>query len=88
MTIVIITKVIIFLTTEKYFCNHRAMESNICKEMRAFLAEHNLPARRLGLEAGVDPVIITRILAGVRKDMTSSNADAIREAMRRMAKAQ
>ena len=87
MTIVIITKVIIFLTMEKYFCNHKAMESNICKEMRAFLAKHNLPARRLGLEAGVDPVIITRILAGVRKDMTSSNADAIREAMKRMAKA-
>jgi hypothetical protein len=55
--------------------------------MRAFLSEHKMPARRLGLEAGVDPVIITRILAGVRKDMTSSNADAIREAMKRMSKA-
>jgi hypothetical protein len=87
MTIVIITKVIIFLTFKKYFCNHNPMESNICKEMRAFLSEHKMPARRLGLEAGVDPVIITRILAGVRKDMTSSNADAIREAMKRMSKA-
>jgi hypothetical protein len=87
MTIVIITKVIIFLTSGKYFCNHKPMESNICKEMRAFLSEHKMPARRLGLEAGVDPVIITRILAGVRKDMTSSNADAIREAMKRMSKA-
>ena len=60
------------------------METNICREMREFLSEQKISARKLGIEAKVNPVIITRILAGVRRDMNSGNADAIRDAMQRL----
>lgn len=60
------------------------MNVKITYEIRSFLDQHKVSARRLALEAGVTPVIVTRVLSGERKDMLSSNADALREAMSRL----
>lgn len=50
-----------------------------------FLMEHKISARRLALEAGVTPVTVTRVLSRERKDMVSAKADALRDAMSRIA---
>jgi len=44
-----------------------------------------MPATRLAYAAGVTPVTLTRVLTGKRMDMASMKADALREAMQRLA---
>lgn len=61
------------------------MEARIVSELRFFLMEHKISARRLALEAGVTPVTVTRVLSRERKDMVSAKADALRDAMSRIA---
>lgn len=56
----------------------------ILEEIQTFLSGHKMSARRLALESNVNPSTITTLLAGTRKDMASSSADAIRAAMRRI----
>ena len=51
---------------------------------REFLALTGLSARKLALEAGINPVILTRVLSGTRRDMRSENADRLRAAMERL----
>ncbi len=60
------------------------MKVKITSEIRLFLAQHKVSARKLALEAGIAPVIVTRVLSGERQDMFSSNADALRDAMCRL----
>ena len=60
------------------------MNAKITSEVRFFLERHKLSARKLAIEAGVTPVIVTRVLSGERQDMLSSNADALRAAMARL----
>lgn len=60
------------------------MEARIVSELRFFLMEHKISARRLALEAGVTPVTVTRVLSRERKDMVSAKADALRAAMARL----
>lgn len=60
------------------------MEARIVSELRSFLMEHKISARRLALEAGVTPVTVTRVLSRERKDMVSAKADALRDAMSRL----
>jgi len=64
--------------------HHVTMETRICSDMKHFLAATGISARRLAIEAGVNPVDITRVVSGARKDMTSAKADAIRAAMARL----
>ncbi len=56
----------------------------IAIEAREFLALSGLSARKLALEAGINPVILTRVLSGSRRDMRSENADRLRAAMKRL----
>lgn len=60
------------------------MNVKITSEIRLFLEQHGFSARKLAIEAGVTPVIVTRVLSGERQDMLSANADALRDAMRRL----
>ena len=60
------------------------MNAKITSEVRFFLERRKLSARKLAIEAGVTPVIVTRVLSGERQDMLSSNADALRAAMARL----
>ncbi len=60
------------------------MNAKIISEIRLFLERYRLSARKLAIEAGVTPVIVTRVLSGERQDMLSSNADALRDAMTRL----
>lgn len=60
------------------------MKTKIALEVAAFLTRHSLPAAQLAKEAGVLPVTLTRVLAGTRRDMTSTTADKLREAMKRL----
>ena len=53
-------------------------------EAREFLALSGLSARKLALEAGINPVILTRVLSGTRHNMRSENADRLRAAMKRL----
>ena len=53
-------------------------------ETREFLALSGLSARKLALEAGINPVILTRVLSGTRRDMRSENADRLRAAVKRL----
>lgn len=60
------------------------MKTLIAHEAGEFLKATGLSARKLALTAGINPVTLTRVLSGARKDMSSSNADAIRSAMARL----
>lgn len=60
------------------------MKTNIAIEAEAFLRRTGFSARKLAIEAQVNPVILTRVIAGKRKDMTSTNADKLRDAMLRL----
>lgn len=60
------------------------MKTNIAIEAEDFLASTGFSARKLAMEAGVNPVILTRVLSGTRKDMKSENADRLRAAMKRL----
>lgn len=60
------------------------MKTRIATELQDFLGKYKMSARRLALEAGVTPVTVTRILSGERKDMVSTKADALRDAMSRL----
>ena len=61
------------------------MEARIVSELRFFLMEHKISARGLAVGACVTPVRVTRVLSGERKDMVSAKADALRDAMSRIA---
>lgn len=52
--------------------------------MKKFLAETGMSATQLAHEAGLTPSLVTRIISGARSDMTSTNADAVRDAMARL----
>lgn len=60
------------------------MKTSIALEASKFLALSGLSARKLALEAGINPVILTRVLSGARRDMRSENADRLRAAMKRL----
>lgn len=60
------------------------MKTNIAVEAENFLNSTGF-ARKLAMEAGVNPVILTRVLSGTRRDMMSENADRLRAAMKRLA---
>ena len=51
--------------------------------MRVFLARHHVGVTTLAQLAGVHHSILVRVLNGTRSDMTSDNADNVRDAMRR-----
>jgi len=69
----------------QYYMSHMcANESNIGRELKAYFAITGMPVLRLGKEAGVNSVILGRILHGLRKDMMSDSADRVREAMKRL----
>ena len=59
------------------------METRICREMKVFLARHHVGVTTLAKLAGVHHSILVRVLNGSRADMTSDNADNVRDAMRR-----
>ncbi len=61
------------------------MKTNIAVEAENFLNSTGFSARKLAMEAGVNPVILTRVLSGTRRDMMSENADRLRAAMKRLA---
>lgn len=61
------------------------MKPKIISEARHFLETTGMSARKLALEAGIEPNTLTRVLAGARLDMTSLKADKVRDAMRRLA---
>lgn len=60
------------------------MEAQIVSEVSVFIRSTGYSVRRLCLEAGVSQATVSHILTGRRKDMHSSNADALRAAMRRL----
>lgn len=64
------------------------MKTNIAIEAEDFLASTGFSARKLAMEAGVNPVTLTRVLSGTRKDMRSESADRLRAAMKRLSSRQ
>lgn len=61
------------------------MKTSIVIEIREFLAGHPaISARGLAREAGVCASTVLHVTSGGRKDMTSTNADKLRAAMRRL----
>ena len=56
----------------------------IAIELRHFLDNSGVKAADLARESGVSNAIISFIVTGRRKDMLSKQADALREAMRRL----
>lgn len=61
------------------------MNAPIVTELREFFqANGDVSCYILSRESGVSAPIIYRVISGKRKDMTSRNADALREAMRRI----
>ena len=61
------------------------MKTSIVIEIENFLGQYRVTQAALAKEAGISPVLINRLLKGIRRDTTSSNADSIREAMQRLA---
>lgn len=61
------------------------MKTSIVIEIENFLGQYKVTQATLAKEAGISPVLINRLLKGIRRDTTSSNADSIREAMQRLA---
>ena len=62
------------------------MQAHIVTDLVEFFQANDVSCRCLARESGVASPIITRVLSGERKDMTSRNADALRKAMKRLAK--
>ena len=60
------------------------MKAPIVTELIEFFQANDVSCRYLARESGVASPIITRVLSGERKDMTSRNADALRKAMKRI----
>ena len=60
------------------------MKAPIVTELIEFFQANDVSCRCLAKESGVASPIITRVLSGERKDMTSRNADALRKAMKRI----
>ena len=58
------------------------METRISREIRVFLKRHGMPVLTLAKLSGVHHSILVRVLKGSR-DMTSTNADNVRDAMLR-----
>ena len=61
------------------------MKTSIVIEIENLLGQYKVTQAALAKEAGISPVLINRLLKGIRRDSTSSNADSIREAMQRLA---
>ena len=59
------------------------MKTKIRSEMEAFLRRHDVTVSELAEMSGLALPILTRVLAGTRRDMMSRSADAIRDAMTR-----
>lgn len=57
---------------------------SISTEVINFLASSGVTAALLAREAGISPVIVSRLKTGGRKEVRSSTADRIRAAMRRL----
>ena len=61
------------------------MKAPIVTELISFFEENkHVSCRYLSQVSGVASPIITRVLSGERKDMTSRNADALRIAMKQI----
>lgn len=60
------------------------MKTQIALELETFLNRYKISQRLLAVEANVSPVLLNRIITGKRKDMTSTNADKLRDAMLRL----
>ena len=61
------------------------MKAPIVTELMSFFEENkHVSCRYLSQVSGVASPIITRVLSGERKDMTSRNADALRVAMKQI----
>lgn len=59
------------------------MKTRIASEIISFLGNNRISARGLAREAGVPASTILRITSGIGGDMSSSNADKVRDAMLR-----
>lgn len=57
---------------------------HIREQLNFFMEKANCSAAQLARESGVNAVYISRVRRGVRKDIASSSADALREAMYRI----
>ena len=60
------------------------MKAPIVIEIEDFLCRYEVTQLSLAREAGVSRVLLNRLVKGSRRDTTSSNADALRAAMRRL----
>jgi len=58
------------------------MEPRIRREVALFLKKYKLPILTLAQLAGIPQPTLSRLLSGARSDITSRNADALRDAMR------
>lgn len=58
------------------------MEPRIRREVALFLKKYKLPINTLAQLAGIPQPTLSRLLSGARLDITSRNADALRDAMR------
>ena len=56
----------------------------IAIELKEFLERSSLKAADLARESGVSNAVISHVVTGNHKDMLSRQADALREAMRRL----
>ena len=74
----------IVLTNLITFVIIKFMKTQIVSELTEFIRSTGCSVRRLCLEAGVSPATVSHVLTGRRQDMHSSNADALRAAMRRL----
>ena len=61
------------------------MKAQIIFVLTEFLKSTGYSVRKLCLEAGVSPATVSHVLTGRRQDMYSTNADALRAAMHRLA---
>lgn len=59
------------------------MDTPFVRDVRQFLKVSRLSIRALAALAGVSHTSLSRALAGTRKDVKASTADAVRDAMRR-----
>lgn len=57
----------------------------IATEVSRFLNQYSLSAAVLARESGVSPVILSRMKKGKQKDVLAATADALRDAMKRLA---
>jgi len=57
----------------------------IATEVSRFLDQYSLSAAVLARESGVSPVILSRMKKGKQKDVLAATADALRDAMKRLA---